>query len=240
MFTFHQLLALSKGMEFPIGWEKDGFFRITDLLVLQHLLVSGTTGSGKSVFVDSLLLNLLAHNGPEKVEFILCGTKPSDFMQYTNIEHLFIPVCNDFNDISSALSIAFYEGQDRLKIFNKVGVKDIASFNDFVWERFGKELPHIVVIVDDMSLIVNHRSYAHTLEYIRGILSNGWAAGIHLISVTQTPAFKKMKNVLPLFPAKLAFRFSSKAELRLLTGEKFRNFKQILETHYIFVEEIAA
>lgn len=230
MYSFKELLPLTKGMEFPLGFDKKGNFRKEDLSELNHLLISGGSGFGKSNLIDSLVMSLIAHNGPEKVRFVMCDTKESEFSRYANIEHLLMPVATTQREISVSLGLVLSQGQDRLKKFGENGVKTISSFNDIAWENFDRELPRIVVVVDDLAAVINPpgstgNAHSYMSERIEEILSIGRAAGIHFIAATQTPAKKKMRNISSQFLSKLLFYLPSRADMRFLAGERAQGIK---------------
>ena len=216
--TFQNVLAETAGFEFPIGELQDGAIAKTDLLQINHLLVSGATGSGKSVFVDSVLLTLMFHNTPDKIRLILCDTKSTEFLQYNSAEHLLVPVCTTQDKISGVLQWVKSESNKRLQLFSAVGAKNIFSYNDRSWEEFRDEMPHIVVIIDDLSTVIN--SSPEASELIKHILSVGRTVGVHLIAVTQTPAAKHTKEISLLFFSKAIFQTASLTDYRLLTGKR--------------------
>lgn len=230
LYTFRQALPLTKGMEFPLGYDAENNFRKGDLTVLNHLLISGGSGFGKSVFLDSMILSLVAHNGPEKLQFAICSTKESEFSQYADMEHLFLPIATSPREISVTLGMVLSRGQDRLKEFAESKVRTISSFNDAAWENYERELPRIVIIVDDLSSVVNSSAqtkaaHSYIEEKIENILSMGRAAGIHFIGVTQTPTKKRTRGLSSLFLSKMIFCSTSQADLRFLTGKKVQNPK---------------
>ena len=95
MYSLKESLLLTKEMEFPLGFDDNGNLRKEDLSELNHILVSGGSGFGKSNFIDSMILSLIAHNGPEKVKFVMCDTKASEFSQYADMKHLLMPIATN-------------------------------------------------------------------------------------------------------------------------------------------------
>lgn len=219
-----------KGMEFPLGFDSENNFRKEDLSELNHLLISGGSGFGKSNFIDSIILSLIAHNSPEKVKFIMCDTKSSEFSRYSDMDHLMMPIATCQREISISLGVALSMGEDRLKEFSGNGVKTISSFNDIAWENYEREVPRIVVVVDDLSAVVNlpgatRSANIFAMERVESILSIGRASGIHLIAATQTPAKKQMKGVSSRFFSKIIFCSPVQSDIRFLTGKKMQGPK---------------
>lgn len=222
---------MTKNMEFPLGFDNEDNFRKEDLSEINHILISGGSGFGKSNFLDSMILNLATHNKPEKLRFVMCDTKASEFSQYADMEHLLMPIATSLREISMALGMVLLQGQDRLKEFAKNQVKTISSFNDIAWENYEHEMPRIVVVVDDLSSIINppgttRNAYSYMAERVEQILSIGRAAGIHLVAVTQTPTKKKMKGIVSRLFSKIIFCSPSMSDTRFLVGKKVKELPQ--------------
>ena len=226
ILTLQDAFSQTTALEFPLGADKSGSLVKADLTEINHLLVSGTIGSGKSVFIDSMLLTLTTHNSPEKLRLLLCDTKGTEFLPYSTSGHLLIPVCTDAHKIAAVLQWVQTEIQNRLRIFAETKVRNISSYNGLAWEAFGNELPHIIIVVDDLSTVVNQ--CPESVSPIKQVLSAGRTAGIHLIAVTQTPMVKNTKDITSLFFSKVVFQSASTAELRHMTGQ--RNPMRLIHT----------
>ena len=217
MIDFQSALSGITGMEFPVGVDPSGNLVKADLTQINHILISGTTGSGKSVFVDSMLLALAAHNSPEQLRLVLCDTKWSEFSQYKHMGHLLFPVCIAEKEICTILCGVLYEGMRRLQVFSEKRARNISSFNDNEWQNFRKELPQIVIVIDDLSEVL--RLGDDVSKTIKHLLSIGRSAGIHIVAVTQTPAVKWTKDVSNLFYAKITF-LAEQSDIQFITGKK--------------------
>lgn len=189
-----------------------------DLTDVSHLLVAGASGTGKSVFLNSLLLSLISNNGPESLRLVLCDTKFVELSAFNGVQNLLVPVCSDAWRIHGSLQWAASETVKRLRDFSTAGKKNLSSYNDYTWEEFIADtgLPHIVVVVDDFaSALLEQPEMA---DCIRTILLNGRTTGVHLIFSTQTPTWKAAKGISTLFRSKILFPVASKAESVALTG----------------------
>lgn len=218
MHSLSQVLAHTAGLCFPLGETDTGEIVCADLADISHLLVAGASGTGKSVFINSLLLSLISNNGPENLRLVLCDTKMVELSVFNRVSNLLIPVCTDAMKIHGALRWIAHETENRLRAFSAAGKKNLSSYNDYTWEEFVSEngLPQIVVVVDDFaSALLEHPEMA---DSIRTILLNGRTAGVHLIFSTQTPTWKAVKSISTLFRSKILFPVASKAESTALIG----------------------
>lgn len=220
MNSFSSSLEETNHFEFPIGEGSNSGLIKADLLQINHLLISGATGSGKSVFTDSALLTLMAHNPPEKLRLILCDTKIAQFSQYGSTGHLLAPVCTASEDISFVFQWALLEGKRRLRTFAEANVTNIAAYNDLEWEKFHSEIPHIIVVIDDLSAVVSSSENAASI--IMQLLSIGRSVGIHIFAITQTPSVRQTKSIASLFFSKITFQ-AAPADLRFITGKRKLN-----------------
>ena len=218
MSEFEQFISNVSGLGFPVGTDRKGNVVTDDLTAVNHLLVSGISGSGKTAFIDTLLLSFMRHVSPDELRFILCDTKGADYILYNNINHLLVPAVIDPKRIAAALQWTVVECLRRLRLFSEQGARELLSFNK-KWKELGKEpLPRIVIVVDDLTAAV--QSNPESLGCIQRILSVGRSAGCHLIAVTQTPAIKELRPVVAVFPSKLILQPSSASEYRFLTSSK--------------------
>lgn len=216
VLTFSDVLNNTSGFSFPIGEDDLGNLVVSNFDHTPHLLIAGATGTGKSVFAHSIILSLLSHNDSSKLRLILCDTKLVEFCEYKEVSNLSIPICTDTKKIVGALEWTAYETKRRLRLLSSVNSKTLLSYNDYAWENFLDDLPHILVVVDDLTTVVSETSEA--ILNIQEILQNGRAVGVHLIAITQTPTLKPTKKLSLMFRHKVIFSFSSKTESSLLVG----------------------
>lgn len=200
------LAAAGSGpLQVAIGEDVEGHAIVHDLAKMPHVLIAGTTGSGKSVEVNSMIMSILMRATPAEVRFIMVDPKRVEFAPYEGIPHLYVPVVTECREASSALSWAVAEMERRLKMFSKCGVRNIITFNekaraaqaaDEAAEKRGEEppenpygepIPYIVIVIDELAdLMMN---VGKEVEFsISRIAQLARAAGIHLIIATQRPS----------------------------------------------------
>ena len=192
-------------LQVAIGEDVEGHAIVHDLAKMPHVLIAGTTGSGKAVEVNSMIMSILMRATPAEVRFIMVDPKRVEFAPYEGIPHLYVPVVTECREASSALSWAVAEMERRLKMFSKCGVRNIVSFNekaraaqaaDEAAEKRGEEppenpygepIPYIVIVIDELAdLMMN---VGKEVEFsISRIAQLARAAGIHLIIATQRPS----------------------------------------------------
>lgn len=192
-------------LQVAIGEDVEGHAIVHDLAKMPHVLIAGTTGSGKSVEVNSMIMSVLMRATPAEVRFIMIDPKRVEFAPYDGIPHLYVPVVTECREASSALSWAVAEMERRLKMFSKCGVRNIVSFNEkaraaqatdeAVDKRgeeppenpYGEPIPYIVIVIDELAdLMMN---VGKEVEFsISRIAQLARAAGIHLIIATQRPS----------------------------------------------------
>lgn len=218
LHTFSDALAHTARLSFPLGETDAGEIVCADLADISHLLIAGASGTGKSIFINSLLLALIANNSEENLRLILCDTKMVELSMFNEVPHLLLPVCTNVEMIHRALQWVANETERRLRDFSTAGKKSLSSYNDYTWEKFIADtgLPQIVVVVDDFaSALLEQPEMANS---IRTILLNGRTTGVHLILSTQTPTWKAAKSISTLFRQKILFPVASKAESTTLIG----------------------
>ena len=180
-------------LEVVIGEDVEGKQIVDDLAGMPHLLVAGTTGSGKSVAVNGMIMSILMRATPAEVRFILVDPKRVEFTPYDGIPHLYVPVVTECREAASALSWAVAEMESRLKIFSKVGARNIAQYNAkaaqgmMIGEEQAEQLPFIVIVIDELAdLMMN---VGKEVEFsISRLAQLSRAAGIHMIIATQRPS----------------------------------------------------
>ena len=192
-------------LQVAIGEDVEGHAIVHDLAKMPHVLIAGTTGSGKSVEVNSMIMSILMRATPAEVRFIMVDPKRVEFAPYEGIPHLYVPVVTECREASSALSWAVAEMERRLKMFSKCGVRNIISFNEKARAAadaaeaaeqsgeeapenpYGEPIPYIVIVIDELAdLMMN---VGKEVEFsISRIAQLARAAGIHLIIATQRPS----------------------------------------------------
>jgi len=183
---------------------------------MPHLLIAGTTGSGKSVCINTIILSLLYKYTPKKCNLILIDPKVLELSAYEGIPHLLCPVITEAKKATAALGWAVKEMESRYKLMTNVGVKNIDGYNS----KHKKHMPYIVVIVDEMSdlmLIAGNEIE----NYIQRLSQMARAAGIHIIMATQRPSVDVITGTIKAnFPTRISFQVSSKIDSRTILGEQ--------------------
>ena len=199
-----------------LGKSISGIPIIGDLSVMPHLLIAGTTGSGKSVCINTIILSLLYKYGPEKCNLILIDPKVLELSAYEGIPHLLCPVITEPKKAAAALGWAVKEMENRYKLMTSVGVKNIDGYNI----KNKKHMPYIVVIVDEMSdlMLIAGKEIEN---YVQRLSAMARAAGIHIIMATQRPSVDVITGTIKAnFPTKISFQVSSKIDSRTILGEQ--------------------
>jgi len=207
-----------KDIKLPIALGKSisGIPIIGDLSLMPHLLIAGTTGSGKSVCINTIILSLLYKYTPEKCNLILIDPKMLELSAYEGIPHLLCPVITEAKKATAALGWAGKEMESRYKLMTSVGVKNIDSYNS----KHKKHMPYIVVVVDEMSdlMLVAGKEIEN---YIQRLSQMARAAGIHIIMATQRPSVDVITGTIKAnFPTRISFQVSSKIDSRTILGEQ--------------------
>ena len=217
-FTGHK-----SAVAFAVGKDIGGNRIIGDIAKLPHVLIAGTTGSGKSVCTNSLIVSLLYKSTPEEVRFIMVDPKMVELAPYNGIPHLLIPVVTDPKKAAGALQWAVFEMMKRYKLFSENGVKDLASYNalaaqsqpDEAGEPL-KKLPSVVVVIDELAdlMLVAAKEVE---ESICRVAQMGRAAGMHLVIATQRPSADVITGLMKAnIPSRIAFAVASSMESRII------------------------
>ena len=209
---------LKKDIKLPIALGKNisGIPIIGDLASMPHLLIAGTTGSGKSVCINTIILSLLYRHSPEKCKFILIDPKMLELSTYEGIPHLLCPVITEAKKAASVLGWVVKEMESRYRLMTKEGVKNIDGYNNK--HRFA--MPYIVVVVDEMSdlMLVAGKEIEN---YIQKLSQMARAAGIHIIMATQRPSVDVITGTIKAnFPTRISFQVTSKIDSRTILGEQ--------------------
>ncbi|VOZ64501.1 DNA translocase, cell division protein [Streptococcus pneumoniae] len=212
-------------LEIPLGKAVNGTARAFDLSKMPHLLVAGSTGSGKSVAVNGIIASILMKARPDQVKFMMVDPKMVELSVYNDIPHILIPVVTNPRKASKALQKVVDEMENRYELFAKVGVRNIAGFNAKV-EEFNSQseykqipLPFIVVIVDELADLMMVASKEVEDAIIR-LGQKARAAGIHMILATQRPSVDVISGLIKAnVPSRVAFAVSSGTDSRTILDE---------------------
>lgn len=202
---------------FAVGKDIGGNCIVGDIARLPHVLIAGTTGSGKSVCTNSLIVSLLYKSTPEEVRFIMVDPKMVELAPYNGIPHLLIPVVTDPKKAAGALQWAVYEMMKRYKLFSENGVKDLDGFNALAQRNEElKKMPTVVVVIDELAdlMLVAAKEVE---ESICRVAQMGRAAGMHLVIATQRPSSDVITGLMKAnIPSRIAFAVASSLESRII------------------------
>ena len=207
-----------KDIKLPIALGKSisGIPVVEDLAAMPHLLIAGTTGSGKSVCINTIILSLLYKHGPDKCKFILVDPKMLELSTYEGIPHLLCPVITEAKRAASVLGWVVKEMESRYRLMTRVGVRNIDGYN----AKHKLPMPYIVVIVDEMSDLMLVAS-KEIEGYIQKLSQMARAAGIHIIMATQRPSVDVITGTIKAnFPTRISFQVTSKIDSRTILGEQ--------------------
>ncbi len=192
-----------------LGKDIAGKSMVADLAEMPHLLIAGTTGSGKTVCVNGIIMSMMLNATPDEVKFVMVDPKMVELAQYNDIPHLLCPVVTDSQKAAAALNWVVSEMETRYRALSKEGVRNLQGYNDR-----GHKMPHIVVIIDELADLM--QVSAKTVESaITRIAQLSRAVGIHLILATQRPSVDVITGVIKAnFPARISFKVASKVDSR--------------------------
>ena len=207
-----------KDIRLPIALGKNisGIPVVGDLASMPHLLIAGTTGSGKSVCINTIILSLLYRHSPDKCKFILIDPKMLELSTYEGIPHLLCPVITEAKKAASVLGWVVKEMENRYRLMTKEGVRNIDGYNS----KHALPMPYIVVVVDEMSdlMLVAGKEIEN---YIQKLSQMARAAGIHIIMATQRPSVDVITGTIKAnFPTRISFQVTSKIDSRTILGEQ--------------------
>jgi len=208
----------NKDIKLPIALGKNisGEPIVRDLTSMPHLLIAGTTGSGKSVCINTIILSLLYRHHPDKCKFILIDPKMLELSTYEGVPHLLCPVITEAKKAASVLGWVVKEMESRYRLMTKEGVRNIDGYN----LKHKLPMPYIVVVVDEMSdlMLVAGKEIEN---YIQKLSQMARAAGIHIIMATQRPSVDVITGTIKAnFPTRVSFQVTSKIDSRTILGEQ--------------------
>ena len=211
-FTSHK-----SQVAFAVGRDINNRDIVGDIAKLPHLLIAGTTGSGKSVCTNSLIISLLYKSSPEDVRFIMVDPKMVELAPYNGIPHLLIPVVTDPKKAAGSLQWAVYEMMKRYKIFSELGVKKLEEYNALAAQR--EDVPHIasvVVVIDELADLMTVAA-KEVEESICRVAQMGRAAGMHLVIATQSPRADVITGLMKAnIPSRIAFAVKDAINSRII------------------------
>ena len=219
--------AKGSPLEMAIGKDVEGHSIVTDLAKMPHLLIGGTTGSGKSVAINAMIMSILMRATPDEVRFIMIDPKRVEFTPYNGIPHLYVPVVTENKEAASALAWGVAEMERRLKVMSKAGVRNIAQYNKKVEQGVfdeeadegaepAKKMPYIVIIIDELADLMMNVGKEVELSISR-IAQLARAAGIHMIVATQRPSTNVVTGLIKAnITNRIAFNVASGIDSRVI------------------------
>lgn len=214
-------------LEMAIGKDVEGHSIVTDLAKMPHLLIGGTTGSGKSVAINAMIMSILMRATPDEVRFIMIDPKRVEFTPYNGIPHLYVPVVTENKEAASALAWGVAEMERRLKVMSKAGVRNIGQYNAKVAQGAfddadeadaepAKKMPYIVIIIDELADLMMNVGKEVELSISR-IAQLARAAGIHMIVATQRPSTNVVTGLIKAnITNRIAFNVASGIDSRVI------------------------
>ncbi len=217
MIESPEFAANKSKLSFVVGKNIDGDIMIGDIAKMPHLIIAGTTGSGKSVCTNSIIMSILYNASPDEVRLVLIDPKMVEFKVYDGIPHLLIPVVTDPRKAAGALSWAVQEMLKRYKLFADYNVRDHGGYNEMAAETEGVEpLPKIVIVIDELADLM--MAAANEVEdSICRLAQMARAAGMHLIIATQRPTVDVITGLIKAnIPSRIALTVSSQVDSRTI------------------------
>lgn len=199
-----------------LGRDIQGVATCADLAKMPHLLVAGTTGSGKSVCLNTMIMSLLFNATPEEVKLIMIDPKKVEFTVYRNIPHLLVPVVSDARKAAAALSWAVAEMDKRYALFADNGVRNLQGYNNYAVDNGVEKMPQIVIIIDELADLMMAAS-KEVEDSICRLAQKARAAGMHLIVATQRPSVDVITGLIKAnIPSRIAFAVKSQIDSRTI------------------------
>lgn len=214
-----QFINAKSKLSFALGKDISGECVVGNISKLPHMLIAGTTGSGKSVCMNSLILSLLYKARPDEVRLIMIDPKMVELGIYNGIPHLYVPVVTDPKKAAGALQWSVVEMLKRYRLFSEVGVRDLASYNKHCVDTGEQTLPQVVIVIDELADLMLVAS-KEVEESICRVAQMGRAAGMHLIIATQRPSADVITGLMKAnIPSRIAFAVSSAMESRIILDQ---------------------
>ena len=212
--------SMKSKISFPVGKNIEGKIITVDIAKMPHLLVAGTTGSGKSVLTNSIIMSILFNASPDEVKLILIDPKQVEFPIYNGIPHLLIPVVTEAKKAAGALGWAVTEMMKRYNMFANSGVKDLKEYNEFVKDKDKlSPLPQIVIVVDELADLMM-AAPKEVEDYICRLAQLARAAGMHLVIATQSPRVNVITGLIKAnIDSRIALRVSSQIDSGVILNE---------------------
>lgn len=217
MIASEEFMKSTKELPFVLGKSISGLPKVSAIEKMPHLLVSGATGSGKSVCINTIIMSILYKHSPDEVKLLLIDPKIVELSIYNGIPHLIMPVITDPKKASSSLFWAIREMERRYKLFEENHVRDISSYRDLseIDENIEK-LPYIVIIIDELSDLMMTAA-SEVEDYITRLAQKSRACGIHLIIATQRPTVDVITGTIKAnIPSRIAFAVTSQIDSRTI------------------------
>lgn len=205
-------------LPFLLGYDDDCNLITDDFSRIQHMLIAGFSGSGKSTLAHSIILSLAHRSAPDKLRFLFADTKMIEFSVYNDLPHLLAPISTEVEKITGEIVWVHAESLRRLELFANSKVTNISDYNNYAWEHYTEELPHIVVVIDDIAKVLAEEGIS---DIFRQLVQNGRVVGIHILMITQTPGAKNLTDLVKnSIPARIVCGSLSAAEERRLLDRK--------------------
>ena len=213
----HNFRSAKSKLTFAIGTNISGESIVGNVSKMPHMLVAGTTGSGKSVCLNSIILSILYKASPEDVRFVMIDPKMVEFKIYNEIPHMHVPVVTDCKKASGALQWAVFEMEKRYKLFSETSARELDGYNVIAKDDETREvLPRVVVVIDELADLMMTAA-KEVEESICRVAQKGRAAGMHLIIATQSPRADVITGLMKAnIPSRIAMKVSSALESRII------------------------
>ena len=206
----------SSKLSFAVGKDIGGNCIVGNISKMPHMLIAGTTGSGKSVCMNSLILSLLYKATPDEVRLIMIDPKMVELGIYNGIPHLFIPVVTDPKKAAGSLQWSVVEMMKRYRLFSEIGVRDLNGYNSYMRKHDQPTLPNVVIVIDELADLMMTAA-KEVEESICRVAQMGRAAGMHLVIATQRPSADVITGLMKAnIPSRIAFAVSSALESRII------------------------
>ncbi|GGG17775.1 DNA topoisomerase 3 [Paenibacillus abyssi] len=250
-----EFLAKKESLSFPVGTDLHGKPVFANLAEMPHLLIAGTTGSGKSVCLGSIIVSLLFGNTPDELKFVFIDPKRVELIAYQSLPHLMLPVVTDMNRAEDALMKVIEEMESRYELFKDMRVNNIQSYNEKIMldNPDNPKMPYLVVVIDEFaSLMLTAKDKGMENIVIR-LSQEARAAGIHMVLATQRPVAKVFSPTIKAnLPTRISFMVTSTNESMVILDEpgaegllgkgdmyfKYRNLKKRLVSPFVSGPEI--